>query len=46
MLLNDFDVKGKVINITGSSSGIGMDCAQHFLELGRWFVLMEEIRNA
>lgn len=34
MLLDSFEVKDKVIIITGSSSGIGKDCAQKFLELG------------
>jgi NAD(P)-dependent dehydrogenase (short-subunit alcohol dehydrogenase family) len=34
MLIESFDVKDKVIIITGSSSGIGKDCVRNFLELG------------
>jgi NAD(P)-dependent dehydrogenase (short-subunit alcohol dehydrogenase family) len=34
MVLTGFDVKDKVIVVTGSSSGIGNECARNFLKLG------------
>lgn len=34
MILNELSMKDKVIIITGSSGGIGFECAKNFLELG------------